>query len=220
MHFFGFSIFLSAILLHFLSVIDEFIDKSGDFLKLAKVQVRQPMIDELLVFQECGILLLKRKFSNFKMETQEDLATGFFSAMFQYFSGQFGALKSIKTENKLILVRKIADMYLVLVITLFKLESSERETKENNKSERIWLLNHRLEETSNNILMIIERKIMAQLFRIKIKDSQIPPPTSTMLEAIEHEVDEIIKEGEYKFEILHNLLEKEECMLSEIYQNI
>jgi hypothetical protein len=68
--------------------------------------------------------------------------------------------------------------------------------------------------------MIIERKIMAHIFKLKIKDLKVPPPTSTMLEEIEKDINEIVNEGEYKFEILHNLLEKEECMLSEIYQNI
>jgi hypothetical protein len=89
------------------------LDKSGDFINFFRIQTRRLMIDELLVFQDSGILLLQKRFSEFRMDTQEDLVTGFFSAMFHYFSGQFGALKCIKTENKLILVRKIADMYIV-----------------------------------------------------------------------------------------------------------
>ena len=176
------------------------------------------MID-LLVFQESGLMLLKKEYCHSydsRLEELEDLVTGFFSAVFQFFAGKFGEVKSIRTEKKLFLIRKVQGVYISLLISLFDMGEIQADIDDDS----IWIMNKRLEETSLSLLTEIERKIATHIFKLKCKDILNKPHTQ-MFVKIEKSIDKVVEEAIYKISIIKRLIarsniSKKETLIQEI----
>lgn len=178
------------------------------------------MIDLVLVFTETGILLIKKRFANLdKNENEEaDLISGFFSVVFQYFSNQFGLIQSIKTENKLILIKKINKIYLSLVVDLFH-------DPPDSKIEKVWFLNNRIEEIAHGTLKKMEHNITPffQNLNIPIEDVGL---NFSLINNLRVVVNKIILEDLKKMEILREMIgptskmEKLQKNAIQIYENI
>lgn len=173
------------------------------------------MLNKLLIFLDSGLLLFKKNFDHSFIDDQEDLVTGFFSAIFHYFADRdLGTIQTIKTENRIILIQKIQQVYISIFISLF------HEDIENNiAAEELWYYNKQIEEISTNLLKIIERKLAIHLSNNSIlKDERCPD--KLLFFKIEREIDEIIKIYSEKIEIIHSITRKKRKSLSRIYKNV
>lgn len=178
------------------------------------------MIELVLVFTETGILIFKKRFGNLDRNENEEaeLISGFFSVVFQYFSSQFGLIQSIKTENNLILIKKIDKIYLSLVIAMLK-------DPPDSKIEKVWFLNNRIEELAQETLRKMEFKIKP-FFR----DQNIPVEdvgfNFSMINKLQLVIDNLILEDIRKMEILKEMIgptsksERSQNKFVQIYENI
>ncbi|MHA1341956.1 MAG: hypothetical protein ACTSRZ_18965 [Promethearchaeota archaeon] len=120
-----------------------------------------------------------------ELSDPEDLITGFFSAVFQYFSTQFGEIQSIKTKNNIILIKKIENAYVSIVIRTIDYSKVEF-------SEKIWFLNKRLEEIGETMLRSIERNLVAHLRRLRLNGEEACL-SSPVINEIERDFEEIVE---------------------------
>ncbi|MHA1729196.1 MAG: hypothetical protein ACTSWY_10755 [Promethearchaeota archaeon] len=173
-------------------------------------------MNKLLIFLDSGLLLFKKNFNKKSVMNQEDLVTGFFSAIFHYFTEQdLGKIQSIKTENKCILIGKVENIYISLIISLY---TKERMNKKLD-SEKIWFLNKRLEEITLNLLKSLERCVSVKLYENKFQKGKDCPNT-TIFSQIEKDLDPIIKQFIQKIDIIRKMGQQEVSLLNQIYDNI
>ena len=174
------------------------------------------MLNKLLIFLDSGLLLFKKSFDHSFIDDQEDLVTGFFSAIFHYFADRdLGTIHTIKTENKIILIQKIQQVYISIFISLFHEESMQNSIA----AEELWYYNKQIEEISTNLLKIIERKLAIHLSNNSIlKDERCP--YKLLFFKIEREIDEIIKNYSDKIEIIHSIIRKKRKSLTRLYKNV
>lgn len=173
------------------------------------------MLKKLLIFLDSGLLLFKKSFDDSIINDQDDLVTGFFSAIFHYFADQdLGTIQTIKTENKIILIKKIQQVYISIFISLF-----QEEIENNNvATEDLWYYNKQIEEISSNLMKKIERKLVFHLSNNSIlKDERCPD--KLFFFKIEKEIDEIIKNYTEKTEIIHSIIRKKRKSLNQLYKN-
>jgi hypothetical protein len=174
------------------------------------------LLNKLLIFLDSGLLLFKKNFDHSINNDQADLVTGFFSAIFHYFADQdLGTIKVIKTENKIILIQKIHQVYISIFISLFH----EEIMQENIATEELWYYNKQIEEISTNLLKILERKMAIHLSNNSIlKDERCPD--KLLFFKIELEINEIIKSYYEKIEIIHSIIKKKRKSINQIYKNV
>lgn len=174
------------------------------------------MLNKLLIFLDSGLLLFKKSFDDSIINDQDDLVTGFFSAIFHYFADQdLGTIQTIKTENKIILIKKIQQVYISIFISLFHEEIGHN----NVANEELWYYNKQIEEISSNMMKKIERKLVFHLSNNSIiKDER--SPDKLLFFKIEREIDEIIKNYSEKTEIIHSIIQKKRKSLNQLYKNI
>lgn len=174
------------------------------------------MLNKLLIFLDSGLLLFKKSFDDSIIKDQDDLVTGFFSAIFHYFADQdLGTIQTIKTENKIILIKKIQQVYISIFISLFHEEIGLN----NVANEELWYYNKQIEEMSSNMMKKIERKLVFHLSNNSIiKDERCPD--KLLFFKIEREIDEIIKSYSEKTEIIHSIIRKKRKSLNQLYKNI
>ncbi|MBD3351629.1 MAG: hypothetical protein GF364_09100 [Candidatus Lokiarchaeota archaeon] len=176
------------------------------------------MIDLLLIFKESGISLLGYNLTenrNLNEKNEEELVTGFFSVLFQYFSTQFGQIQSIRTEKKMILIKKIESVYVSLVITLL-------ENPTDSRFEKVWFLNNRIEEMAIRLIKSIERILVPYLKKIEKKkeSSTIEIPLD---QQIQKNLILITKNSRNKMTNLKDMIgpnSKKTNELKRIYQNV
>jgi len=171
------------------------------------------MIEKLLLFKESGLLILKKKLTNKEEEDTEDLASGFFSALFQYFSTHFGKIESIKTTDYLILMTKIDKIYIVLISAWIK------EQGKNLINDGIYFLNRRLEEISIKTLKYIEQKLKLDILKICKEYNKLTINSETM-DKINKQIDEILEVQSEKIKIIREIESPENFTLnfSKIYE--
>ncbi|MHA1341820.1 MAG: hypothetical protein ACTSRZ_18370 [Promethearchaeota archaeon] len=156
------------------------------------------MIEKLLLFKESGILLLKKKLTDKEEKDTEELASGFFSVLFQYFSSHFGKIESIKTTDYLILITKIEKIYIVLISSWIK---------ENDRgfiNDGIYFLNKRLEEISIKTIKYIENKLYGDITQICKDYDKLCADSQTMAK-ISKTIDEILDYQTEKMKIIRNI---------------
>lgn len=149
------------------------------------------MIEQLLVFKDTGILLLKKNIQERVNDEAEELVTGFFSVIFQYFSEKFGKIEKIQTSKNLILISKIGNIYVALTSSWLKKESQFP------INDNLYFLNKRLEEIACNTMQIIEDKIRKYYHHSEV--FQI-----SELEAL---IDKILKLEVEKMDIIRSLID-------------
>ena len=171
------------------------------------------MLNKLLIFLDSGLLLFKKYFDHSINNDQADLVTGFFSAIFHYFADQdLGSIKTIKTENKIILIQKIHQVYISIFISLFPDEILQN-------TEELWYYNKQIEEISTNLMKILERKMTIHLSNNSILKEERCPEKLLFFE-IELEIDEIIKSYYEKIEIINSIIQKKRKSPNQIYKNV
>lgn len=181
-----------------------------------KRKKRRHLLKKLLIFLDSGLLLFKKSFDDSIINDQDDLVTGFFSAIFHYFADQdLGTIQTIKTENKIILIKKIQQVYISIFISLF-----QEEIENNNvATEDLWYYNKQIEEISSNLMKKIERKLVFHLSNNSIlKDERCPD--KLFFFKIEKEIDEIIKNYTEKTEIINSIIRKKRKSLNQLYKNV
>lgn len=132
------------------------------------------MIDLLLIFEETGILLKKIPFSALPLSSDldtEELISGFFSVMFQYFSMHFGKIHCITTEDHFIFVRNLHGVYVSLVVSQFKHECHNLRAQSSHERE-IWLVNKRLEEIATHLLTDIATRLEPLIINHRTLDTR------------------------------------------------
>lgn len=152
------------------------------------------MIEQLLVFKETGILLLKRNLQKKINKEAEELVTGFFSVVFQYFSKNFGRIEKIQTSKNLILISKIGDVYISLVSSWI-----DKESKIPIHDNR-YFLNKRLEEIAVNTMRIIEDKVRKYYHLHEILQT----------EELESIIDNVLDAEMEKMDIIRSLINGEQ----------
>lgn len=111
------------------------------------------MIEQLLLFKESGILLLKKNIAGNSQNDADELVSGFLSALFQYFNNRFGKIEKIQTTRNLILIAKFRTVYVVLIASWIK-DESDMPIKDN-----VYFLNRRLEDIAVKAMEVISRKV-------------------------------------------------------------
>lgn len=173
------------------------------------------MFKKLLIFLNSGLLLFKKSYSEEKLNGQEDLASGFFSAIIHYFADQkFGEIRIIKTDRNVIFIRKVRRVYLTLIVSLFE----RNDSLIRGFSESIDFLNRRINVISQNMLNSIERKVSMFLLKNNSDDENLCPNDSFFSE-IENEIDEIIITGMCKINKLEKIVEFKTKIPSHLYNN-
>ena len=171
-----------------------------------------------MIFQTSGILLMKKEFSKYSklMQEHEDLVSGFFSVMFQYFAEQFGQIQKISTDEKLVLVKKTEGVYVALVTSLYKNDKLVKEAMQAS-TEEIWLMNKKLEQISTIILNLISDKVGANI-REKNGLKKGFCIKSLIFKEIDDDIDEFVRKGLIESEILKNELDKKMEIFNWIYK--
>lgn len=156
------------------------------------------MIQQFLLFRQTGILLYQKKFCNTESPDTEDLISGFFSVVFQYFSNQFGQIRRIETENNLILISKVDQLFIALISSWIKEKNS------NLINDNTYFLNKRLEEISVKTLKSIERRIYPHVVDLCNNYTDILPKNEA-LDKIEQIVDNILNRDMKKMDVIRSI---------------
>lgn len=172
------------------------------------------MIEQLLVFKQSGILLLKKEIETTLNKEPDELVSGFLSVLFQYFTERFGKIEKIQTSENLILITKIGKIYIVLIALWLK-EESKLPINGN-----VYFLNKRLEEIAVNAMRIITKKVN-RYYSLHPSELDKICYDSFHLSELESLIDHILETEKQKMNILRNLsnsgdLRSDFCR---IYQN-
>jgi len=178
------------------------------------------MIQSVLIFRDSGILIYKKEINLNELkksennciennEYSENLITGFFSVIFQYFSNKFGIIQSIKTKNNLILIKKIDDVFLTLIMRIIEqnIENFDEEI------DKVLFGNKRLEEIAENTLKSLENKLISYLKKLKINKEENCLNSPIHIE-IDKNFSEIIESNQKK---MQELIQK---LKNNLYDNI
>lgn len=170
------------------------------------------MIQKLIIFENSGICLYSKEYGSFKSKEDDELITGFLSVLFGYLDSQFGKLICITTENSLLLIRNVREIYITLVTSQFNYENQEED------KEKYLILNKRLEQTCKTQLGLLERKVGTLLLKLQLRQEK-NINYKNLFADIENELDAIISQGQSKIEIIKKLLENHTITNSlEIYK--
>lgn len=156
------------------------------------------MIQQFLLFRQTGILLYQKKFCHSENPDTEDLISGFFSVVFQYFSNQFGQIRRIETENNLILISKIDQLFIALISSWIKEKNS------NLINDNIYFLNKRLEDIAVKTLKSIERRIFPYVIDLSKNYNEILLKNEA-IDKIEKIVDEILNRDMKKMDVIRSI---------------
>ncbi|MBD3349922.1 MAG: hypothetical protein GF364_00370, partial [Candidatus Lokiarchaeota archaeon] len=156
------------------------------------------MIEHLLIFRDNGLLLLKKRLVDTEEKETDDLVSGFFSVLFQFFTKHFGDIQSIKTSKNLILISKVHDVYVALISAWI---TDESQLKINNNT---WFLNKRLEEIAINAMNYIKHKLNPFLKNLDLNDGKIYPNTKT-LNDLQLVIDETLEKEIQKMNIIRSI---------------
>lgn len=178
------------------------------------------MIERLFVFEEDGILLLKKNYSQGKFTEieGEDLVSGFFSVMFQYFSRNFGKINIIKTDDKIICINHVAGAYVALVSTRYDAKSFNRmgNTAYFAKYEEVWNTNSRLEEITCRVLGTISRRMEGRT--TKDESGNIRQfRNMENFQMLRPQIDGIIHRGNRQIKSIREITDKKMALINQIY---
>ena len=152
-----------------------------------------------MIFESSGICLFSKDYEKSTLCDDDELTTGFLAVLFGYLDSQFGALKSIKAKNNLLLINNVQDIFIVLVISHFRPENSNH-----GEYDRITLFNKRLENACKAQLGLIERKVGKLLLQLKIRQEN-NLNYKALFSEIEDDFDTIIRHGRQKIEIIKKI---------------
>ena len=159
------------------------------------------MIQKLLIFESSGICLFSKDYAKSALCEEDELATGFLAVLFGYLDSQFGDLKRIKTKDSILLVNKIQDIYIALVLSRYQQDHDDV-----GENDRITLLNKQLENASEAILGLLERKVGTLLLQLKIRQENDLNYKSLFTE-LEKDFDTIVSHGLRKIEVIKKVFE-------------
>jgi len=175
------------------------------------------MIEMTLIFQEAGLLVFKKNYSAnvFEIKENEELVSGFFSALFSYISSNFGDITEISTKNKKILINKTSGIYISIVYRLFK-DDSDDFIKRKMRSDEIWMYNKRLEELCGLGLNQIGSLITQTYKKYNLPEFLLYPGTKIYKE-FSNEIDKIILNLNSRIENLERILKSKLKIIDELF---
>ncbi|MHA1819091.1 MAG: hypothetical protein ACTSU2_01055 [Promethearchaeota archaeon] len=175
------------------------------------------MIEMTLIFQEAGLLVFKKNYSAnvFEIKENEELVSGFFSALFSYISSNFGEITEISTKNKKILINKTSGIYISIVYRLFK-DDSDDFIKRKMRSDEIWMYNKRLEELCGLGLNQIGSLIAQTYNKYNLQEFLLYPSTKLYKE-FSSEIDKIILSLNSRIENLERILKSKLKIIDELF---
>ena len=177
------------------------------------------MIEKLYIFEENGILLLKKDYfqTPFQEIESEDLVSGFFSVMFQYFSRNFGRINIIKTDDKVICINHVSGAYVAIVSTRYDPHSANHIKKNGYfaKYEEVWNTNYRLEEISCRILASVSKNIEKRTS--KDKQGHIKQYLNMKnFQLLNPKIDTFIKQGNCQIKKIQEMTDKKMSLIDQI----
>jgi hypothetical protein len=178
------------------------------------------VIEFILIFEENGLLIQKLDFTKPKTDpaqeptSLDDLITGFFSALFTYFSDNFGKLQSIFTQEKMILTQKVNNLYIALVGSLYDPQIKSDKVRFTLGKE-IWLANKRLEEIAVGVLYSIS-KIMKEALNEGFLDPLLYSGHAVELGSFEAEIFHLVSIGEDRAFAIKGIMDEKIQLLTEL----
>ena len=166
-----------------------------------------------MIFENSGICLFSKNYSLTPFEEDDELTTGFLSVLYGFIDSKFGILTSITTQEYLLLISTIQDIYITLVVERFE------QNNETVEKDRITLLNKRVENACKSQLGLIERKVGSVLLQMRIQKVNDVNYRSIFSE-IENEFDAIISQGLRKIDVVKKIFENHPITgIVEIFKN-